>query len=110
MAWQDRPRVTLVTPASNRLKGLKAGDTAGRETGVGVRQRGIKPLSGDARPGGGKAGASRASRRPHAGTSPSGSRRFGLWRAGNLRGRTEGAGQAEGAAGSGRDAHPPAKR
>lgn len=77
---------------------------------MGARQRGIKLLSGDARPGVGKAGASRASPRPHAGTSSCGSRRFGLRRTEILPGRTEGAGQAEGAAESGRDAHPPAKR
>lgn len=110
VAWQACPRVTLVTPASNRLKGSKAGDTAGRETGVGARQRGIKLLSGDARPGVEKGRRVPGLPRPHAGTSSCGSRRFGLRRTEILPGRTEGAGQAEGAAESGRDAHPPAKR
>lgn len=72
MAWQACPRVTLVTPASNRLKGLKTGDTAGRETGVGARQRGIKLLSGDARPGVGTG-------RRVPGLPPSPRRDFLLW-------------------------------
>lgn len=36
VAWQDRPRVTLVRPAANCLKGEKAGGAAGMGVGVGV--------------------------------------------------------------------------
>lgn len=78
--------------------------------GAGAKQAPGKKPFGDADPGAGKAGASRASSPPDARTSSSGSRPFGLRRAGNPPGRTEGAGRAERAAGSGRDAHPPAKR
>lgn len=54
MARHDRPRVTVVTPACNCLKGLKAGDAAARGMGVGARHARGKTTLGGCGPGRGK--------------------------------------------------------
>lgn len=81
------PRVTLVTPACNCLRGLIAGHATGRGAGM------VKAtLGGGGPPEGKRPTPPGPHRRPDAGTSSSGSRRFGVGRAGNRPGRTEGRG------------------
>lgn len=109
------PRAALVTPAGNCLKGRKAGDATGRGRGAGTPQAPGEATLGGCGPREGKRPTPPGPpRRPDAGASSSGGAGASAW-GGPVTG--QGAPRARdrpreprGGVGSGRDAHPPAKR